>query len=82
MVNQIKQLSYFLEDIENDKRYLKESITPRDLSDLSELIDQMGFENFLLSLLHIIQREDAPVKDSEAVADYLKEILRSQGKSI
>jgi len=73
-----KDLDMLLEGVEYKKKELEEGVTPRDLSDMADLVERMGFDNFVLALLDMVQREGAPVQDSEAVADYLREILNLQ----
>jgi len=74
-------LETFLENIENGKDELTEAVTPRDLSDLSEIVERMGTENFFLALVNMFGREESPVQDREAVIDYLKEILKLQNEN-
>ena len=73
-----KDLNILLEGVECHKKNLKENVTPRDMSDLGDLIDRMGFNDFILTLIEMLQREDAPVQDPEDVVDYLREILNLQ----
>lgn len=73
-----KSLDSFLEEVQNNQKEMNEGITLRDVADIEEIIDKVGLENFMLALINIFKKENAPVSDPEAVADYLQEIIRLQ----
>jgi hypothetical protein len=70
-----KNLTSFLEEVEMERKHLDEGINPKQMSQMGELVDEMGFREFIMALKYMINTEDSPVKRPEEVAELLTDII-------
>lgn len=70
-----KKLTHFLESIQNEKEQIEEGVNPKQMSQMGELVDSMGFREFIMALKYMINTEGSPVKNPEEVAELLTDII-------
>lgn len=70
-----KYLTSFLEEVEKD--YYNEDVTPRDLDQITTLIDRMEPLGFFRALRFALQTEDAPIDNTEDIIPHLDAIVKN-----
>jgi len=56
---------------------LDESVTPKDLDVMSQLVENMGAKDFFMGLKHILNTEGAPIENSETILPLIDKIIKS-----